>query len=88
MAIDRGHVADHGVHRGIVAVGGSHFQQFASVGKAGADAVDAADDGVQAGAFAAQFLRARRIVPDVGTFQFATYFFEALTLGGVVKDTP
>jgi hypothetical protein len=73
---------------GFVAIGGGHFQQFTGIGKAGPDAVDTADDGVEAGAFAAQFLRARRIVPDSGAFQFAAYFFETFTLGVVVKDTP
>jgi hypothetical protein len=43
---------------------------------------------VQAGTFAAQFLRARRIVPDLGIFQFAAYFFQLFALGSVVKDTP
>jgi hypothetical protein len=71
-----------------VAIGGGHFQQLAGIGEPARHAVDAADDGVEAGAFAAQFLRARRIVPDLGAFQFAAYFFQTLTLGGVVKGTP
>jgi hypothetical protein len=50
--------------------------------------VDTADDGVETGAFAAQFLRTRRIVPDGRAFQLAAYFFQALALGVVVKDTP
>jgi hypothetical protein len=76
------------LHGGVVAVGSGHFQQFTGVGQAGGDAIDAADDGIEAGAFAAQFLRAGRIVPDGGAFQFAAYFFQTLTLGDVVKDTP
>jgi hypothetical protein len=43
---------------------------------------------MQAGAFTAQLLRSRRVVPYRGAFQFAGYFFELFTLGGVVKDTP
>jgi hypothetical protein len=43
---------------------------------------------VQAGALAAQFLRARRIIPDVRVFQLAAYFFQAFAFGSVVKDTP
>jgi hypothetical protein len=35
-----------------------------------------------------QILRALRIVPDIGTFQFPGYFFQAFTLDRVVKDTP
>jgi len=42
----------------------------------------------QLGAFAAQFLGAFRVVPDVGDFQLAAYFFEAVFLFRVVKDTP
>jgi hypothetical protein len=76
------------LHGGVVAVGGGHFQQLAGVGQPGGDAVDAADDGIETGALAAQLLRARRVVPYVGTFQLAAYFLQTLTLGVVVKDTP
>ena len=50
--------------------------------------VDAVDDGVEPGAFAAQLLRARRVVPHRGAFQLAAYFFQTFALGSVVKDTP
>jgi hypothetical protein len=53
-----------------------------------ADAVQPFHEFGQPRAFAAQILRALRIIPDVRVFQFAGYFFEALALGGVVKDTP
>jgi hypothetical protein len=43
---------------------------------------------MQAGAFAAQLLRARRIVPDVRVLQFAAYFFQTFAFSSVVKDTP
>jgi hypothetical protein len=33
-------------------------------------------------------LGALGVVPDVGVFEFAAYFFETLALGVVVKDTP
>jgi len=49
---------------------------------------DAVDGLVQQRAFAAQGLRARGVVPDVGAFEFAVYFFQTLFLGVVVKDTP
>ena len=42
----------------------------------------------EARAFAAEVLGALRLVPDVGVFQFAGYFFQALALDRVVKDTP
>jgi len=50
--------------------------------------VDATDDGVEPGTLATQLLCVRRVVPDRGAFQLAGYFFEALALAGVVKDTP
>jgi hypothetical protein len=43
---------------------------------------------IEARAFAPQFLSARGVIPDIGILQFAGYFFQALALGGVVKDTP
>jgi len=46
------------------------------------------DDLFELGAFLAQVLGPLRVVPDGRTFQFATYFFETLSLGLVVKDTP
>ncbi|EIL95918.1 hypothetical protein UU5_08960 [Rhodanobacter sp. 115] len=72
----------------VIAVRDGHVQQLVGIGEAGSERVDAIDHGMQAGAFAAQFLRARRIVPDGGTFQFAGYFLKAFALGSVVKDTP
>src|SRR3546814_15446249 len=59
-----------------------------SIGEAGGQRVDAVDDGMQAGAFATQFLRACRGVPYGGTFQFAAYFFKTFAFCSVVKDTP
>jgi hypothetical protein len=53
-----------------------------------ADAVQPFHEFGQPRALAAQILRALRIVPDVRVFQFAGYFFQTLTLGRVVKDTP
>jgi hypothetical protein len=88
LRFEPAHVGDHRACSVLVTVGLGEFQQFARIGKAAADAVESVDNGVQARAFAAQFLRARRVVPDVGVFQLAVYFFEAFTLGRVVKDTP
>ena len=45
-------------------------------------------DRVQTRALAAQILGALRIVPDIGAFEFAVYFFQTLVLDRVVKDTP
>jgi hypothetical protein len=43
---------------------------------------------VQTGAFAAQILGARGIVPNRGVFQLAGYFFQTFALARVVKETP
>jgi hypothetical protein len=43
---------------------------------------------VQARPFAAQFLGAFRLVPDLGILELAVYFLEAFALGVVFKDTP
>jgi hypothetical protein len=88
LRLELGQVIGHRLRGVVVAVGDRHFQQVAGVIQPGGQRVDAVDDGVQAGAFAAQFLRARRVVPHGGNFQFAGYFFKAFAFRSVVKDTP
>ncbi len=46
------------------------------------------DLGFQARAFLAQLLGALRLVPDIGLFEFALDFYQAVRLGVEVKDTP
>ena len=77
-----------GHDRSLVAFGRRQFQQFVGVVQAVADAVQAFHELAEARALAAQILRALRVVPDVGAFQFAAYFFQTFALGRVVKDTP
>ena len=60
---------------------------YFGVGKAGGQRIDAIHDGMQPGAFTAKFLRARRLVPDLGILQLAGYLFQPLALGSVVKGT-
>jgi hypothetical protein len=43
---------------------------------------------MQAHPFAAQFLGAFRLVPDLGILKLTVYFLETLTLRVVFKDTP
>lgn len=81
-------VVDHRLRGGFVVLGLGQFEQFGGPDQAVGEAADAVDGLVQQRAFAAQGLRAFRIVPDVRMFQFAFYFFQALALGVVVKDTP
>jgi hypothetical protein len=64
------------------------FQQFAGAGQAFLDVADAVDGLVQQRTLAAQLLGVLGVVPDVRAFQLAVYFFQALALGIVVKDTP
>jgi hypothetical protein len=49
---------------------------------------DATDFGFQTHAFTPQILGALRFVPDIGLFEFALDFDQALLLGIEVKDTP
>jgi hypothetical protein len=85
---DRIDVGGDGQRRAFVALFDREVEQILRLAEAFAQAADAADDAVQAGAFAAQILSALRIVPDVRVFQLASDFFEALGLRIEVKDTP
>jgi hypothetical protein len=64
------------------------LQQLAGFTEAFFQAGDAVDVLLQAGAFAAQCLGVFGVVPDIRVFQLPVYFFKALALGFVVKDTP
>jgi len=50
--------------------------------------VEGINNGFEGGTLFTQRLGAFRFVPDVRLFQLGVYFFEALFLGIVVKDTP
>jgi len=64
------------------------LQQFAGLAKTLLQAGDTVDVLLQAGAFATQGLGVLGIVPDIRALELAVYFFQALALGIVVKDTP
>jgi hypothetical protein len=74
--------------RAEVALAGRQVQQLAGIGKTLGEAVNGADDGFEPGTLPTEFLRAFRVVPDAGLFEFARYFLQALVLVGVIKDTP
>ena len=76
------------MHRGVVAFGAGQLQQVARATKSVIQTANSVDDLVELGALLAQLLRALGAVPDVGILQFPAYFFQALALGVVVKDTP
>jgi len=63
-------------------------QQLAGADQAIGQFTDAVDGLVEQRTLAAQRLRAFGLVPDIGVFQLAVDFFQTLTLGVVVKDTP
>jgi len=85
VAID---VGDHRVGGVLVLLALGQLEQFGGLGQPVEHVGDAADGLLQQGALASQGLCALGIVPDVGQFQFAVYFFKTLFLGVVVKDTP
>jgi hypothetical protein len=64
------------------------FQHFGGVGQAALQGVQRGNDIAEPGAFAAQRLRAFRVVPDAGIFQFTVDFLEPVPFPGIVKDTP
>jgi hypothetical protein len=64
------------------------LQQLAGFTEAFFQAGDAVDVLFQAGTFAAQGLGILGVVPDIRVFELPVYFFQALALGFVVKDTP
>lgn len=65
-----------------------HVQQVAGVGQAAGQVVQGFHHLRQLGALAAEVLGVFRVVPDVGVFELAVYFDQAIMLLIVVKDTP
>jgi hypothetical protein len=64
------------------------LQQLIGPAQTIVEVADAVDDLVELRAFLAELLGALGVIPDVGIFQLASYFFETFALGVVVKDTP
>jgi len=50
--------------------------------------VEPVDYGFETSAILAQLLRALRVVPDIGIFEFEADLLKLFFLFGVVKDTP
>jgi hypothetical protein len=72
----------------LVVFGLGQLQQFAGITDALGGALDGADVGAQARAFAAELLGALRLGPDLRIFQLARYFLEPLVFAIVLKETP
>jgi hypothetical protein len=85
---DRVEVGDHRVGGRIVALGHRHPEQVSGFVDPGQQRGQRADDPVEQGALAAEFLGPLWIFPDGGILQFAGDFLEALALAIEVKDTP
>ena len=68
--------------------GDGHVEQVLAVSQTAGELVQGLDDLGQHGTLAAQCLGVLRLVPDVGVFQLAVDFDQAVMLVIVVKDTP
>ncbi len=64
------------------------LEKLGRIGDAFRGAVDLFELGSELGAFTAELARLIGVLPDGGVFQLAGYFFEALFLGVVLKETP
>jgi hypothetical protein len=71
---------------GVRLVGGQ-FQKLRGIAQGASEAVKAADDLIELGAFLPKFLSAIRIVPDAGLLELALYFLQSLVFIVVIKDT-
>ena len=67
---------------------GRELQQLGRVVQTGAQRLQSAHLVLETSALLAECLRLIRIVPDLGIFELAVDFFQALALGVKVKDTP
>ena len=76
-----------GQQRVIILLFARHLKQVVGVAQAGVDFGQRVDNRFQRLLFLAEFLRAFRIVPDGGVFQFLVDLFEFLRLRIEVKDT-
>jgi hypothetical protein len=72
----------------VIALRFGELEQFGGVGDRGRGAVDLAGLGGQSRALLAEQLGALLVGPDGGILEFAVYFFEALDLLVVLKETP
>ena len=80
-------VSGHADQRGIVGLGARHLEQFARIAQLAVEQQQVADDALQGLLFAAEFLRALGIAPDVRFFELSPDFDQACLLGVEVKDT-
>jgi hypothetical protein len=70
-----------------ISLRGGQLQEFRGIGQGALQAIQAADDLLELGAFLAQFLRAIGVAPDARLLQLALYFLQPLVFIVVIKDT-
>jgi hypothetical protein len=66
---------------------GGQIQEFRRVAEGALEAVQAAHDLLELGAFLPQFLSAIGVVPDAGLLELALYFLQTFEFVVVIKDT-
>jgi hypothetical protein len=70
-----------------VRLSGRKFQEFRRVAQGALEAIQAAYDLLEFGAFLPQLLGAVRVVPNAGLLELALYFLQSLVFIVVIKDT-
>ena len=85
--LERADVALDSLRGGLVVLLDGHVEQLAGLLQAVGDAIERADDLLQARALAAELLRLVRRVPDGGIFELAPYFGQPFALEVVLKET-
>ena len=88
VGVETFHVGDDGQCGVFVVFALGQFQQFTGLAQSILQGGNAVDVLLKAGTLAAQGLGVFGVAPDIRVFQFPVYFFQALALGFVVKDTP
>jgi hypothetical protein len=66
---------------------GGQIQEFRCIAQGALEAIQAAYDLLELGAFLPQLLSAIRVVPNAGLFELALYFLQPLVFVVVIKDT-
>jgi hypothetical protein len=88
FALEPRHVLLDGPDRALVGLRLGEFEQLAGLAQAAGQAVERADDRLELGALAAEFLGALRVLPDGRVLELPQDLCQALAASLVVKDTP
>jgi hypothetical protein len=88
LALEARDVLLDGADRAIVGLRLGELEQLAGLAQPAAQAIERADDRLELGAFATEFLGALRVLPDRRVLQFPQDLRKPLAAPFVVKDTP